>query len=353
MAEVDVDAALPTGQSRNPMEAETYLDWLRSDRGPAGAVTARNTVEQNRPYQIDHYEVNQMWGELPIVVEGRETGAVYEAAHDDEKVAPYAGETAMIDDLGGNLAPLEMVLAMQYLYAYFSLADPDAVDETLWPTLKDDLIFARRAIVGVAIGEMTHLRWANQMLWVLQGPDNYHPVLEPAETIRVGAGPKKTYPRTLAPLSIDLLDRFIEIERPGGFIDQAYARCVATMRDRDTYPAHLYELAVRIDTDGDEHFLRFSQMKEILSKYPDGPDGPPYLRPLQPANGTQAERAMATFGEILAGLEAGYTTEAHGDFAAAQENIAAVRENMHTFLDQAETLAAKGIGVPFWSDSSG
>ncbi len=350
MAEVDETEALPTGQTADPMAAETYLDWLRNDRGPAGDVAARNTVEENRPYQIDHYQVNQMWGELPIVVEGRETGTFYEAAPDQSFVGPYPDRKAMIDALGAKLAPLELVLTMQYLYAYFSLADPEQVDHARWPALKDDLIFARRAILGVSIGEMTHLRWANQMLWTLQGPDVYEPVITPAQSIRTGPDPSQNYPRTLSPLTPDTLDRFIEIERPEGFIDRAYARCVATMLDRKEYPAHLYELAVRIDTDGDEHFLRFSHMKQILSKYPFKDGVAPYLRPLTPDTEGKADAAMANFHKVEAGLKAAYTAEAKGDMAAAQASIAKVRSAMEDFREEGEALAAEGIGIPFWPE---
>lgn len=348
MAEADEDDALPTGQSRDPMASETYLDWLRNDRGPAGAVAARNTVEQNRPYQIDHYQVNQMWGELPIVVEGRETGTFYEAAHDQAFLAPYPSEKDMIDDIGGSLAPLEMVLTMQYLYAYFSLADPDTVDSIRWPSLRDDLIFARRAILGVAIGEMTHLRWANQMLWTLKGAESYEPVLSPAKAIRTGPAPGQNYPRSLSPLTPDTLDRFIEIEKPEGFIDRAYARCVATMLDRGKYPRNLYELAVRIDSDGDEHFLRFSHMKHILSKYPFEDRKAPYLREIHLAKHGEAEKAMGHFRNIIDGLGYAYSAEAHGKMQEAQKHISNVRSAMEIFRVEGEKLAREKIGIPFW-----
>ena len=104
MAETDPEHALPTGQSYNPIKAETYLDWLRSDRSPAGNVAAFNTVEQNRPFQIDHYQVNQMWSDLPIVVEGRETGEVYEADIDLPDALPYPDTAEMIADLRTRLA---------------------------------------------------------------------------------------------------------------------------------------------------------------------------------------------------------------------------------------------------------
>ncbi|KUJ73469.1 hypothetical protein AVO45_15430 [Ruegeria marisrubri] len=349
MPEVPPDQALPTGQSYKPVVAETYLDWLRADRGPSGNVAALNTVEQNRPFQIDHYQVNQMWSDLPIVVEGRETGEVYHADPELPDVEPYADTGAMVEDLKKRLAPMEMTLSLQYLYAYFSLADPETVDAARWPTLKDDLIFARRALLEVAIGEMTHMRWANQLLWELQG-DAYKPVLTPAEILRFGPGHGKVYPRSLRPLTDEALTDFIEIERPGGFIDRAYAKCVATLENKTLFSRRLYALAVRIDSDGDEHFLRFRQMKEVLAKYDTGQGTPAYLRPVKLGTQAQAKEALALFHAVTDGLGKAYALEAQDKFTQAQAHITQVRAAMQNLRLKGDELAAKGIGIPFWRE---
>ena len=348
-AEVPHDDRLPTGAPDDPVVAETYLDWLRSDKSPSGNVAALNTVEQNRPFQIDHYEVNQMWSDLPIVVEGRETGEVYEADTDLPDVEPYESVAAMVQDLQTRLAPMEMTLSLQYLYAYFSLADPETVDSTRWPTLKDDLIFARRAVLEVAIGEMTHMRWANQLLWSLQGKE-YKPILKPALALRIGAGPGKVIPRSLRPLTREAIDDFIEIERPGGFIDRAYAQCVATLEQKTFTDRRLYALAVRIDTDGDEHYLRFRQMKEVLAKYETKEGTPAYLRPIQVGSEAQAKDALALFHSVTTGLSSAYEHEAQNHFAEAQAFIQQVRDTMKSLRISGEALAEKGIGIPFWPE---
>ncbi len=348
MAEVAHDDQLPSGQSKNPIEAETYLDWLRSDKSPSGNVAALNTVEQNRPYQIDHYQVNQMWSELPIVVEGRETGEVYEVDPEMPGVEPYDTPQAMIEDLKTRLAAMEMTLSLQYLYAYFSLADPETADTRKWPTLKDDLIFARRSVLEVAIGEMTHMRWANQLLWELE-PEGYEPILTPSETLPAGKG--KTQPRALRPLTAEALADFIEIERPGGFIDRAYAQCVATLEQEDLFPERrLYALAVRIDTDGDEHFLRFSQMKDVLAKYDRGEGTPAYLRQIEVGTEEEARTALELYAKVKDGLANAYTLEADGKFEDSQAYIQQVRDDMKLFRVEGEALAAKGIGIPFWTE---
>lgn len=347
MAEVPPDTALPSGQADTPVAAETYLDWLRADKTPSGNVAALNTVEQNRPFQIDHYQVNQMWSDLPIVVEGRETGEVYTVDPEPQDVDPYPDKQSMINDLRTRLAPMEMTLSLQYLYAYFSLADPDTVDNVRWPTLRDDLIFARRALIEVAIGEMTHMRWSNQLLWELQG-DGYVPVLEPAQELRFGAGLGKLHDRALRPLTQQAIMDFIEIERPGSFIDKAYARCVKTLKSDLYTDRRLYALAIRIDSDGDEHFLRFRQMKEVLAKYDFGQEDPACLRPIEIGSAAQASTALDLFEQVKSGLRSAYSLEAEGQYEASQTYVQQVRDAMKLLRVEGERLAAQGVGIPFW-----
>lgn len=349
MAEVPHDAALASGQSDNPIAAETYLDWLRSDKSPSGNVAAMNTVEQNRPYQIDHYQVNQMWSDLPIVVEGRETGEVYEVDPELPDVEPYDTTAEMIEDLEKRLAPMEMTLSLQYLYAYFSLADPETADTARWPTLKDDLIFARRALVEVAIGEMTHMRWANQLLWELQG-DAYEPVLTPAKFLPDSAGGSWGYPRSLRPLTREAIEDFINIERPGSYIDRAYARCVKTLEQKTFTNRRLYALAVRIDTDGDEHFLRFRQMKEVLAKYETPGSDPAYLRPVHVGTEAEAKDALDLYEQLREGLRKAYMLEAEAQYEEAQAYIQQQRDVMKLLRVEGERLAAENIGIPFWPE---
>lgn len=330
-------------------DAETRLDWLRNDRGPSGAAAALDTVEKNRPFQIDHYQINRAWEDLPFVLDGREVGNVHTRDRSACDAPPYESTEAMIHDLRTRLAPMELTLALQYLYACFSLRGPDEIPPERWKTLKDDLIFARRCVIEVAIGEMTHLRWANQLLRALTGED-HAPVLQPAATIEYGPG--RRHPRALRPLTPETLDSFIAIELPGGPIDRAYARCVATMEQAELYPRHLYELAVRIDTDGRHHYQRFRHLREVLAQYPRSADGGyPYLRDLQPGTPEQAEEAMAIYQRIIDGLEAAYRAEAGGQFASTEANIDAVRAEMDQLNRIAETLARAGIGIPFWTDS--
>ena len=328
--------------SQDAETANTWLDWLRRDRSPAGEVAAPATRAEARPLQIDHFEINQQWQDLAFVIGGHEIGAVYRPEA-PEALRPYKNATEMIDDLEQRLAPLELRLCFEYLYGLFSLHQPDEIDAARWPTMPADLIATRQAITIVAIGEMTHLRWANQLLWSLDQAGlfpkgrRYQPILT-------------TTPSPLRPLDYAALDNYIHIERPAGAIDRAYARCVATL-EQPRYPRALWQLAVKIDSDGMDHFNRFTEMKQTLLAYA-GATGQgaalPYLRPVKPGSVAQSREALALVKALLAALHDAYLAQYHNEPEKAQIAINSSRSTMDTLRVQAEALGAQGIGIPFF-----
>lgn len=332
---------LDDGQPADAVDAQVKLDWIRRDRSPAGRVAAEATITQNRPFEIDHFEMNERWQELPFVLEGREIGAVY-APGDDERLAPGTVEE-LRTQLREQLAPLEFTLAVQYLYAMFSVRSPDEVDAVRWPDLPGDVAAIRQFILLVAVSEMQHLRWANRLLWELDalgepGGPHFEPVLHHVESLQ------GTESAQLAPLTLDTLDRFIRIERPGGRIDTAYAQAVSTLDAAGL--DELLELAIRIDTDGNEHYSRFRDIRGILEAYPE--DGAAWLRPMEVGTGSSGHDGVEIFERLVAALGEAYTVEAAGDASAAQQQIAEARTLMRQLETTADRLAADGIGIPFW-----
>jgi hypothetical protein len=333
-----------------------YLDWLREDRGVSGAASAAPTIDENRPYQIDHFWVNAHWQELPFVLGNRELTEPTYAPPPRDRAQPYPSAKAMIQELTTVLAPLELTLALEYLYALFSIhANGDATLPGAWATLSDDVQFARHYVQLVAVGEMTHLRWANQLLWELDRAGfyppgtHYEPVLALARTIpERDRGPR---PRALRPLSQDTLQDFIDAERPGAALDTAYARCVATLEQKE-YPQHLFELAVRVDTDGVNHFQRYSDLQKALRAYPDEGDGSPWLRsPLRKAKPEEAREALGLRDQILEAIRRGYVAEAKDDAAGAEKAIVDARGAMARLIQVADALARdRGLGVPFFDE---
>jgi uncharacterized protein (DUF2236 family) len=64
-----------------------------------------------------------------------------------------------------NLCKLEQTVALEYLYALYSVKDAPQVTGK---NLKDAVTFVRHELLAIAVSEMRHLRWANQLIWELE-----------------------------------------------------------------------------------------------------------------------------------------------------------------------------------------
>ncbi len=178
----------------------------------------------------------------------------------------------------------------------------------------------------------------------------YEPVLSPATEIPISRH-HKPRPRQLRPLTLETLNDFIKLEKPSGFIEEAYARVVATLR-RPEYQDlnHLYELAIRIDTDGVQHFSQFNNVKKALEVYPkDRPDL--YLRNVRVGRPDEAREALELYnGIILPHLSRAYSSFSEKQFHTGGEQTHVARETMTKLNQIGDELARQGIGIPFWED---
>ena len=405
------ETALPGGKHADPEKATLRLDWLRADRGPSGAAHTGSSYYENRPHQLDPHELNARWTDLSIVLEEHETNGTYTppAPRTDERKSggrndepppphntasqaeaapqkaasrcpfhqaaqavqsgqaaalapepkaetarPFASPEELARVIAEQLAPLELALSLEYLYAYFSLRQPEEIDARRWPELREELSVIRRRLLMISISEMSHLRWANQILWEMHRHGliaEYHPAVTPAariprprqgEHILVGSRPSAL--RILTP---NVLEDFIAVEQPSGFIDGAYARVVATLK-QPQYPTNLYQLAVRIDTDGVDHFSRLQEAARILGRY-DVPDMPqPYLRDLRLGTQEEARTALELYDGILEGVRQGFASVHAGKYSAAEQEQICARDLMTKLQTEAEALARRGIGVPYY-----
>jgi hypothetical protein len=351
LAEVrPTEDALPSGESADAQRAEQRIDWLRSDRDRARAAAALGSFRANRPFQMDHYEINQRWEELAIVLGGEESPAVYLP-----RSADLANPFSSADELGAKLsqlATLEHVLALEYLYALYSVKAPEETTALLgaWPHLSDDVTFIRHFVLLVAVGEMLHLRWANQLLWELADaglipPGKYGPQLGVAQTIPVSAsGGFKGRPRALRALSRGVLADFVAVEQPSGFIEGQYSRVSATLKQPE-YPNALYQLASRIVNEGMDHFERFRDIGLVMRQYPE--ESPPYLRAVKLAGPGDAavKDALDLYRSIVAELTTAYASGKIEDRAG----IIQARDAMTKLNAVADKLAAGGVGIPFFT----
>ena len=172
------------------------------------------------------------------------------------------------------LATVEHGLMVEYLYAHYSVDAPRTIPG-------DDQTVARnydvsRSVLSVAIDEMRHFRWVNEILRELG---------EPMELGRVGTfqdldGDARfiAHEFALKPLTMEQLDWFIDVERPsdqvdpdraGDTIDGLYTRILLSIRQSDTFTeperARLLHLIKLIIDEGFDHFTRFSNVKALLA----------------------------------------------------------------------------------------
>jgi hypothetical protein len=340
-------SAVGSGDDRDVERAAMLVDWLRADRAPERAGAALNTMPINRPYQMDYYQISRTWQDLSIVVGNTEIGSRYVPPAADT-AEPFASPDELAAALRDLLAPVEMMLAVQYLYARFSLLTREEATRSPWAELADDVTFARHMLMLTAASEMQHLRWTNELLWALADAGlvhGYSPILTPAE--RVPVDRSEALQRQLRRLDREALAEFITIEAPQGAYEANYARVIVTLRG-DHYPRHLSDMASRIVNDGVQHFYRLRDVRGVLSRYDNAKPPYPYLREIRPGTPEETAAALAAYRDIVAKLSQAYALLWQGGFAAAAPLIAAARVAMNTLLDEGERLAAQGIGIPFW-----
>ena len=348
--------------SDDPIQAVNFVDWMRRRALPLKDVSAQTTLETARPDRYDPYEINLKWQQLDFVLQGQEMNETPDSALLSVS-QPYKSISEMIEDLSGELAGLELTLALEYLYAYFSLRHPDDVTEQQeadWPGLSGDLRAARQLILSVALSEMTHLRWVNQVMWLIINAglhdEPYVPCLTPAKEVadidKSNPGKECKRPRSLRVATPETLQSFVDVERPDGALDSEYIRLVNYLRESsEPFPEGLLQLAVRIDSDGLQHYQKFRDVKRILEPYTENETV--YLRPLveaKPPYNDQVSEALDLIRNTIKSLGEAYKLEAAlKDMPQANQHIKNARNDMHKLSDIAEELAANNIGVPFFA----
>lgn len=338
----------PGGLPTDPSE-QIRINWLRDPDVAEVHGQALPAQRDNRPFEASYFQINHRWQDLSIVLEGRETEGSYvprSAARD--QAVPFSTNDELWDRIV-ELAGLEHLVTLLYLYALFSVIDPGQAPERgagRWSTLADDVTFTRSVLLEVATSEMQHLRWANHLLWGLAGTIGhpYQPAVVPPALALPAPPGGVPRPAQLAPLTLDTLALFVDIERSSAYIDGQYARVTATLR-QPGYPAHLYQLASNIAEEGEEHFLYFRDLQLLLSPY--GQRDPVYLRPVRPGDPAHPDigAALDDYRHILTLLETGYQL---GD-RQNQQALAQARTAMFALQTRAEQLAQQGHGIPFFA----
>ncbi|WP_299810326.1 ferritin-like domain-containing protein [uncultured Roseibium sp.] len=257
------------------------------------------------------------------------------------------------------LATVEHGLMVEYLYAHYSVDAPRTIPGTdLVPARNFDIA---RSVLSVAIDEMRHFRWVNEILRELG---------HSMELGRVGMfedldGDARfiSHDFALKPLSAPQLDWFIDVERPsdqvdpdkaGDTIDGLYTRLLLSIRQGTDFSederARLLHLIKLIIDEGFDHFTRFSNVRVALAGIPAGswlraamPENPRPLADGHPAKVAEivADRAYSTVLSAL-GIVFSMSNSHAGDF------LQAARYAMYALDDAAHEVITLG-GAPLFT----
>jgi hypothetical protein len=319
-------------------------DWLLKHRGAwDGPALA-----------LRHAEMMERWSELTFVFGGRE-GDRYPSSRRGATFAPL-GRDEIVARLRA-LAGVEHALAVEYLYAYYSLAQsptrpPGATgpESRVWT--------AGEEIFQVALDEMRHLRSVNEILIAYEQP----PALQRATIIGEDFdhdGKAFQRPFELAPLTSQQLDWFIAVEAASQnsgageqeTIDGMYTLILRSIGvAQDLRPDEKARLAQQIKTiidEGVDHYARFSNAKRALAGISPGT----YLRvttsPERLPDG-QPDRLLqdvldAAYAVVLRSLE--YVFRMGDQQRGAL--MEGARRAMYNMDDIARSLATRGVPALF------
>ncbi len=330
------DIAMP--QKPADMGPDLALDrpvaWQRSDKGTIASPPP--AASMTRADEMRHYEINHRWQELGVVLDGREQGATY------TPLMFTADPFLTIADLVAHVryaAGVELAVTLEYLSAAYSLDRAAAGG-----TLADDVNASFAEIMRIAIGEMRHIRAANDMLRAFfeRGliPE-FTPALQVASELPTGGN--TTRPLQFRSLTMATLDSFIDIERPSFSVDGLYGRILETVKQ--LAPGPLEAVVESIMADGTDHFDTFSFIKEWLGRHPESA----YLLQLdEPDNSINSHvQLQNTYKDLLELLHQAYLI----GLPSGADLIAQSRADMLARPDGlrglCEALAADNIRVTF------
>jgi hypothetical protein len=284
-----------------------------------------------------------VWNDLPVVIDDRETRRKeFEPAWRP----PALMTRARVETELTYLASVEHALAVQYLFAHYSLNAPLTLSDESDETTRR-IFGAAATIFSIAVDEMRHLRWVNECL-VLLGRD---PELGRAEII----GSRLREPFKLERLTQAQLKWFIKVEKPSRSVvndlDGMYVSLLASVRESDEFSgnvdrrARLIELIKLIIDEGNDHYERFVSVQKHLEGLPEAQ----YLRALsldEPKTPFQRDllaNSDAKYKELLDSLKLAFGLNDKTGGTMMEQ----ARRTMRTMHELNHILAGEGLAPPF------
>lgn len=223
--------------------------------------------EARRDQEIDYAEMMVDWEQLRPVLNGREFGQSYVPPP-----GPAGDQIFTVEELREQLhyvATVEHGLAVQYLYAYYSIDAPYAKPAS--SSVEDSRRWsAAQEIFEIAIDEMRHFRWANEVLKLIGGETTVHRSAELGRRLNV--------PFYLQSLTSQQLQWFINVERPSRSVqeglDGMYVKILRSLQE-DSCPVGIdpesrmraIDIVKLIIDEGEAHYVRFSTAQQNLAFY--------------------------------------------------------------------------------------
>lgn len=345
-------------------QPKQVLNFQRRQRSPEADAATRGdewlVVRDGRTQSVwdaegtlRHAEMIDAWRDLPFVIGTRETDRFSPSRRHGRP--RYLSKTEIVQRLG-KLAKVEHALAVEYLYAYYSLALPRE-RPTGGDTAALRIYTAGEQVFQVAVDEMRHLRWVNEILLQL----GEAPVLGRATVIGESWSPEEPgfeRPYELLPLTPDQLQWFVDVEKASDrdegdnhTIDGMYTRILDSIQNGGEFDAEeaerLGHYVKTIIDEGKDHWRRFLSAQEALI----GLDPEHYL---VVKTGPSAQPPDTPESELQAVVDASYTVVLRAlefVFNAAADRRAslleAARRAMFNMDDAARELGARGVGALF------
>jgi hypothetical protein len=257
----------------------------------------RKTLDEPTVHSIDHKEWLRLNGRSHVdIINSWEDLRI---AVDDREVSYKAFLRGDVRRRFRELATIEHALAVEYLSSYYSL-----------DTSKDRVAAAATDVFSIALDEMHHFRWVNEILAIL----GEAPAIGRAADYGVNFDHRKFQ---LAPLTEDRLAWFIQVEKPSqsldmpGQIDGMYVRLYTTIsqnRAAFSQPDELLRLVKLLIDDGETHYRLFMAVQRNLAPFMSYAD---FLYPINSAPPSSDISALlatsdALYGSLLAQLAAAF-----------------------------------------------
>lgn len=263
---------LRNGSERSPEEVladRIGLLTIYNPRDNPGGWDSRVAENPNRI--MVHHEVMNRWESLFAVINNAEVSRFVPQPPVQLPAAEVLARNEILRRLR-YLATVEHGLMVEYLYAYYSVnagrLPPEGEGEA------SSRYEIARSVLSVAIDEMRHFRWVNEILREL----NQVPELGRVDEFQDLDQDTRFIAHTfqLAPLTLAQLDWFIEVEKPSAdvdpdraqdTIDGLYTRILLSIRQSaeftDIERAKLVHLIKLIVDEGFDHYTRFRSVRRL------------------------------------------------------------------------------------------